>query len=62
MVKNPDPHFDQSFDQPIHGPPHFFSPNIELPDHMQEVVSQNPHLHLPLASIIGAPEDPNAAG
>jgi len=43
MVGNPGPHFNQSFDQPVHGPFHFFTPKIELPDHTQKVVSQNSH-------------------
>jgi len=38
------PHFDQALDQPVHGPLNFCAPNRELPDHMQEVVGQNPHL------------------
>jgi hypothetical protein len=44
MIRNSGPYFDQTLDQPLHGPFHFFTPNIEVPDHMQEVVGQNPHL------------------
>jgi hypothetical protein len=44
MVRNPGTNFDQTLNQPIHGPLYFFAPDIELPDHMQEVVGQNPHL------------------
>jgi len=44
VVGNSGPHFDQALDQPVDRPTHIFPPNIELPDHMQEVVSQNPHL------------------
>jgi hypothetical protein len=44
MIRNPGAHFDKSLDQPLHGPFHFFTLNIELTDHMQKVVGQNPHL------------------
>jgi hypothetical protein len=44
VVRDPGLHFDQAFDQPVHGPRNFYAPDIELPDHVQEVVSQNPHL------------------
>ena len=44
MIRNPGPYFDQTFDQPINGPSYFLTPDIELPDHMQKVVSQKLHL------------------
>lgn len=44
MVRNSGPHFDQRLNQPVHGPFHFFTPDIKLADHVQEVVSQNSHL------------------
>jgi hypothetical protein len=50
MIRNSGPHFEKSLDQPINGPPHFFTPDIELPDHMQEFVGQNPHLQ---QSLVG---------
>jgi hypothetical protein len=28
VVRNSGPHFDQAFDQPINGPPHFLSPDM----------------------------------
>ena len=43
MVRYSGSHFDQALDQPIDGPFHLFTPNIELPDHVQEVVCQKPH-------------------
>jgi hypothetical protein len=43
VIGNPGPHFDQALDQPIHGPLNFFTPDIELPDHVLEVVGQDPH-------------------
>src|SRR5208282_4276819 len=51
MVRNSGPNFDQTLNQPVHGPLNFFAPNIELPDHMQEVVSQNPHLQPGLVGL-----------
>jgi hypothetical protein len=51
MVRNLGPHFDQSFDKPIDGPPHFFSPDVEFPDHVEEVVSQKPHLQPRLVGL-----------
>ena len=44
LGRNTGTHFNQSFDQPVDGPLHFLAPDIELPDHMPEVVRQNPHL------------------
>jgi hypothetical protein len=38
MIGNPGPHFYQTLDQPVNGPFHFFAPDIELPDHVQEVI------------------------
>ncbi len=32
MVRNHGPHLDQTLDQPVDGPFHFFAPYIELPD------------------------------
>jgi len=51
MVRNSGSHFDQAFNQPIHGPFHFFAPNRELANHMQEVVRQNPHLQPGLVGL-----------
>jgi hypothetical protein len=46
----------QTLDQPINGPPHLLSPTVELPDHMQEVAGQNPHLEMnPVPEEIVAP-------
>jgi len=36
------PLLDQALDQPVHGTLNFFTPNIELPDHMQGGIGQNP--------------------
>ena len=44
MIRNSRPHLDQTFEQPVDRPPHIFPPDIELPDHVQEIVSQDPHL------------------
>ena len=44
MVGNPGPHFDQTLHQPVHGPLNCFPPDIELPDHMEKVIGQHPHL------------------
>jgi hypothetical protein len=44
MVSHPGPHLYQTLDQPVDGPLHFFTPDIELPDHMQKIIGQNPHL------------------
>ena len=51
MVRNPGPHFDQALDQPVDGPPHLFAPDVKLPDHMQEVIGQNPHLQPGLVGL-----------
>ena len=47
MVRNSGPDFDQTLDQPVDGAFHFFTPDLELADHMQEVVGQNPHFEPP---------------
>ena len=57
MIRNSGPHFDQTFDEPLHRPFDFFTPNIELADHMQEVVGQKPHLQPGLVGL-----EPLAAG
>ena len=44
MVRNSGPDLDQTVDQPVDGPLQIFAPDIELPDHMEKVVGQNPHL------------------
>ena len=44
MIRNSGTSYGQALDQPVYGSLKFCAPNIELPDHMQEVVSQNPHL------------------
>jgi hypothetical protein len=49
--KKPGPHFDQALDQPVNGPLNFFAPDIELPDYVQEVISQNPHRQPGLISL-----------
>jgi hypothetical protein len=51
VVRNPGPHFDQALDQPIDGPFYLFAPEIELPDHMQEVIGQNPNLESGLVGL-----------
>ena len=51
MGGNPGPHFDQTLNQPVHGPLHFFAPDIELSDHVQEVVGQNPHFQPGLVGL-----------
>jgi len=38
MARNPGPHLDQALEQPVDGPSHFLSPDVELANHMQEVV------------------------
>jgi len=43
-VRNSGPSFDQAFGQPLHRLLHFLVPTRELPDHMEKVVNQNPHL------------------
>ena len=57
MIRNPGPYLDQALNQLIHGPLHFFPPDIELSDHVQEVVGQNLHLQ---PGVIGL--KPLAAG
>jgi hypothetical protein len=42
VIRNPGHYFDQALDQPVHGVLNLFAPDIELRDHMQDVVSQNP--------------------
>jgi hypothetical protein len=44
MISDSGPSLDQTLDQPINGPPHLLSPDVKLPDHLQEVAGQNPHL------------------
>jgi len=56
VIRDFGPHFDQALDQPVHGLLNFFHPDIELPDHMQEVVGQNPHLQPGLDEHLGPPE------
>ena len=51
MVRNSGPDFDQTLDQPVDGAFHFFTPDIELADHMQEVVGQNHHLQPGLVGL-----------
>ena len=51
MIRNSGPYFDQTLDQPINGPPHLLSPDVELPNHVQEVVGQNPHLQPGLVGL-----------
>jgi len=51
MIRNSGPCFDQTLDQPINGPPHLLSLNVKLPDHMQEVAGQNPHLQAGLVGL-----------
>ena len=42
VVSNSGPPIDQALDQPVHGTLNFFTPNIKLPNHLQEVIGQNP--------------------
>ena len=51
MVRNSGAHFDQALDEPINGTLHLFAPDIKLPDHMQEIVGQNPHLQPGLVGL-----------
>ena len=51
MVGDSGPHLDKTLDQPVDGSLHFFTPDIELPDHVQEVVGQNPHLQPGLVGL-----------
>jgi len=51
VIRDSGPHFDQALDQPINGPPHFLSPDVELPDHVEEVVSQKPNLQPGLVGL-----------
>jgi len=51
VIRDSGPHFDQALDQPVHVPLNFFPPDIELPNHMQEVVGQNPHLQAGLGGF-----------
>ena len=51
MIRNPGTNFYQALDQPVHGPLNFFAPDIELTDHMQEIVGQNPHLQPGLVGL-----------
>ncbi len=51
MIRNSGAHFDKALDQPVHGTFHFFTPYIELADHVQEVVGQNPHLETGLVGL-----------
>lgn len=39
--KKPWPHLDQALDQAVNGPLNCFTTTLELPDYMQEVLSQN---------------------
>ena len=34
---------DQTLDQPFRRPFHFFAHEVELPQHVQEIVQQDPH-------------------
>jgi len=51
MGRNSGPHLDQALDQPVHGPLYFFAPDIELPDHMEKVLGQHPHLQPGLVAL-----------
>jgi len=51
MLRNPGSPFNQTLDQPINAPLHFLAPDIELPDHMQEIIGQNPHLQRGLVGL-----------
>ena len=51
MIRNSGSDLDQTLNEPVNGPLHFLAPNIELPDHMQKVVSQNPHLQSGLVGL-----------
>jgi hypothetical protein len=44
MIRYPGLHFDQALDQPVNGPPNFFTPDIKLANYMEEIGSQNPLL------------------
>jgi|SRR5208337_2004398 len=51
VIRNSGPYLDQALDQPVSGPLNFFAPDIELPDHVQEVVSQNSHFQTGVVSL-----------
>ncbi|MGA9756004.1 MAG: hypothetical protein WBV23_12780 [Desulfobaccales bacterium] len=51
MIGNHGAHLDQALNQPIHGSFNYFAPDIELPDHVEEVVSQKPHLQPGLVGL-----------
>jgi len=40
MIRNSGSDLDQTLNEAVNGPLHFLALNIELPDHMQKVVSQ----------------------
>jgi hypothetical protein len=44
MIGNPGGHFNQSLDQPLNRPLHFFTPTVELPYYVEEVLGQYAHL------------------
>jgi len=43
MIRDFRSHLDQTLDEPLHRPFHFFAHEVELPEHVQEVVGQDPH-------------------
>ncbi len=51
MVRDSSPHFDQTLNQPVNGPLNLFAPDIELPNHMEEIIGQNPHLQPGLVGL-----------
>ena len=51
MIRYPRPNLNEPLDEPFDGALYFFTPDIELPEHVQEVVSQNPHLQPGFVSL-----------
>jgi hypothetical protein len=43
MIRDLRSDLGQTLDQPFHGPLEFFAHKLELPEHVQEIVGQDPH-------------------
>ena len=44
MIGDPGPDLDEPLDQPLDRAPHSLASDVELPEHMKQVVGQGPHL------------------
>lgn len=51
MIAYPRPNLNEPFDEPFDGSPYFFTPEVELPEYVQKIVSQNPHLQPGFVSL-----------